>query len=454
MDWQLTVIFVVILALVSLVPSLYRMTIDFAEPGVWFGLFYFFHFGTRGLYDILFKSILLKEPPSVLAGAIHEPLVVAILGLVAFWAGYFGLTRGYETQLDIHPNLPSRWNYTQAVYVGVCCLAVGWAIRVGMMYLQAGGIVAWITAPKNELLYIPGLAYIKLLQRTIPTAGLFILSIVGKKVGDTKYFVFLLPFLVSEIGFRIIIGKRSRLFFFLLMLVALTYMISDRRAKISSKLTLGSSLLLGVLVALFPIISRLRKTGTDQLGAIVRDIPNLLTDFRSLFQVVGRRLHGLDSLALVMNRVPQDVSYTYFSELLLVPVATVPRAVWPGKPLINMGLRFNHMIVPWQADPQRAIAVTMPGMFYWDAGIVGVLIGMAFVGVLWRFLYEYFVRPKGNLTGAFVTAMIFPTFFMPVEQTLVSLFTWHFFKFCIVATIALLVVGNPMDTTSSPETSH
>ena len=439
MELALTSFLLFLLAVITLVPSLYRMTIDFAEPGVWFALFYFAHFGFRGMSYLVFRDELAVQLPSVMFTEIQGPLFIAILGLISFWMGYFGVTRGYQSQLNIRPSLPAEWNYTRAVYVGLGCLLVGWIIRFGMMYLQAGGIIAWITAPKTELLYIPGLAYVKLFQRTIPTAGVLILVIVALKTTTKKYYFIILLAAMAELGFRIILGKRSRFFFFLLMLLIVYYMTSNARRKLSPRLTIVSFGVLTLLLAMFPIISHLRRQGAGELLTILVNIPEMVTDFKDILFTVTARLHGLDSLALVVHNVPSDVQWTSFSELLLIPVGVIPRAVWRGKPPINMGLRFNQEFIP-AADPSRAIAVTMPGMFYWDAGVIGVLFGMVFVGILWRLLYEYFVRPEGNLTGAFVTSTIFPTFFMTVEQTLVSLFTWHFFKFCIVVIIALLVV--------------
>lgn len=438
MVWELTVLLIAILAFVALVPGLYRMTVDFAEPAVWFALFYFAHFGFRAVNHLV-SGDLTNQRPSVPETMIQGPLIVATLGLLTFWIGYLGLTRGYNAKLDIRPRLPPDWNHTRAVYVALGCLIGGWTIRLGMMHLQAGGVFAWIVAPKTELLYIPGLAYVKLLQRTIPTAGVLLLVIVARTVSARKYYALALPFVVSEIGFRIILGKRSRFFFFLLMLLVAYYMTSTDRRKLSPRLTLWSSGLLAMLLAMFPIVSQLRRRGAGELPAIIANTPEMLTEFKDILNVVGARLHGLDSLSLVVHNVPGSVPYTHFSELLLVPVAVIPRAIWVGKPLINMGLRFNHMFVP-SADPSRAIAVTMPGMFFWDAGLLGVLFGMLFVGALWRVFYEYFVRPDQNLIGAFVTTMIFPAFFMPVEQTLVSLFTWHLFKFLLVAGIAVLVL--------------
>jgi hypothetical protein len=68
------------------------------------------------------------------------------------------------------------------------------------------------------------------------------------------------------------------------------------------------------------------------------------------------------------------------------------------------------MVPPGVFGESTSVAITLTGQFYWDLGIVGVLVGMTLVGILWKSLYEYFVRPKGNLSNILVVATMFPSF--------------------------------------------
>lgn len=430
----LILVFLIILTVLSLGPALFRMTQDFAEPGVWFALFYFAHFAVRAVYDIIYGSELLDMSAAEIAPKIPGALVVAIIGLLAFWLGYFGLTHGYQREIDIKPHLPAEWQWQRAIPVALGCLAIGWSVKLLMMYVQAGGIVAWIVMPKSELLYMPGLAYVKLLHRNFAVAGIVILFIAGRTFKTSKYYYLMAPFLLLEISFRFVNGKRQSIFFFLLILLAAYYMTSSQRDKLSPKLTAQSTVLLAGLVTAFPLINRIRYNGLQNIGQTIAQIPSMVTDVEQLFRVVAIRLNGLDSIIILREEVPGEVPYNYFSELGLIPVSVIPRAIWADKPLIRIGLQFNHTFI--HANPERGIVATMPGMFYWDLGIVGVLIGMVFLGVLWRLIYEYFVRPQDNTTTAFVTAMVFPAFFKVAEVTLVSVFTWYLFDLAIVLAVA------------------
>jgi len=148
--------------------------------------------------------------------------------------------------------------------------------------------------------------------------------------------------LVPELGFRFISGSRAQIGFLLLELLIAYYMTSSRRHIESIKLASWSIVILVLLVLLFPMLSAIRFYGNEGISQAI----NLYSDLPTLFKVVGDRFHGLDSLALIINKVPNDVSYTFGSELGLLAVSWIPRTIWPDKPTISLGKFFYQEIVP------------------------------------------------------------------------------------------------------------
>jgi len=142
--------------------------------------------------------------------------------------------------------------------------------------------------------------------------------------------------LVPELGFRFISGSRAQIGFLLLELLIAYYMTSSRRHIESIKLASWSIGILVLLVLLFPMLSAIRFYGNEGISQAI----NLYSDLPTLFKVVGDRFHGLDSLALIINKVPNDVSYTFGSELGLLAVSWIPRTIWPDKPTISLGKFF------------------------------------------------------------------------------------------------------------------
>lgn len=66
-----------------------------------------------------------------------------------------------------------------------------------------------------------------------------------------------------------------------------------------------------------------------------------------------------------------------------------PRFIWKSKPAIAAGgNELGHRLgVLDSADMTTSVGPTLPGDWYMNFGIVGLIVGMAIMGILWRFIY-------------------------------------------------------------------
>ncbi|GAW94023.1 O-antigen polymerase [Calderihabitans maritimus] len=433
----LLITFLSLLVFIPITQRLARHSLDLAEPGIWFALFYFAHFGMRAVYDVKFGSPFLGFGPGAKdLGPVNTALAVSILGLLFFWAGYHHrVGRALARSL---PGLPRRWNNRLVLPVALSCAIFGWGLRLVLIFQQTGNIGAWLVANKDVLMRkASGITYLNILSG-LATVALFVLFVGAMNSHKRRYWLLFSLLLMPELAFRFISGSRSQLVFLLLSLLIAYYMTSERTHKVSVRLMLPGILLGMFFIVLFPILSTIRFQGIDGIGWAFS--APALRNPTTLLRAVGHRLHGLDSLALIVDRVPDQVPHTLGSELGLLAVAWIPRKLWPEKPVISIGEIFREKLVPPGLYGEgTSVSVTLPGEFYWDLGLVGVIIGMMIVGVLWRFLYEYLVQPRGNLSNALFVAVLFPSFVSPVEQTLVSFFTAHLFKFLMLLPVVFIL---------------
>ena len=65
----------------------------------------------------------------------------------------------------------------------------------------------------------------------------------------------------------------------------------------------------------------------------------------------------------------------------------VPRAVWSDKPTMSVGNWYAREALGWGTASEAAL--TLPGDFYLNFGIMGVCVGMFLFGVGLRLAYEY-----------------------------------------------------------------
>lgn len=107
------------------------------------------------------------------------------------------------------------------------------------------------------------------------------------------------------------------------------------------------------------------------------------------------RFMGADSMAVIVAQLRSgDQQYLAGYGLWLVPVALVPRLLWPGKPDIALGMWFTDTY--WRTPSQvmavgsgtQGTAFLLPGDFYMNFGVVGVAAGMFAVGIITSYVYR------------------------------------------------------------------
>ena len=434
---SLTYVLVTGLGFLVFIPLIRRVvnhTFDVAEPCVWFVLFFFAHFGIRAIWDLTFGSPFLEiSPSSQNFGPVNAALGVSILALISYWLGYNNRI-GFVFSRSL-PNLPSKWNTKIILPVALICGVIGWGVRLFLIATQAESIGMWVEAEKDiSLRLTTGMSYFQNLS-ILGMVAVFLLYISGRASSKKRYIFLSILLFVPELGFALMTGKRSKMPFLLLAFLVAYYMTSKRGFKKSKRLFFGTILVLLLLVALFPLTTSLRLRGISGLS----ETTSSMFAPSQLFYRLGSRLHDLDSLALIMKKVPDQTPHTLGMELWVLSVAWIPRQIWPKKPVIVLGKIFYDMVPAGNFPEGTSVSVSLPGQFYWDLGILGVLLGMIFVGTLWRFLHEYLVKPKRNLSNSLIVSMMFSSFFMPLEQTLVSLFTHHFFMLVILLVVVLFV---------------
>jgi hypothetical protein len=108
------------------------------------------------------------------------------------------------------------------------------------------------------------------------------------------------------------------------------------------------------------------------------------------------------ALSVVPDRIPYQHGRVIFEDLVFRPV---PRALWNGKPQIPRD-KLIKAIWPVEAargalNPEFSVLL----YFYWDFGIVGVVLGMAVFGMGARYLYQHFCRRKDLLSSRVIFAL-------------------------------------------------
>ena len=156
-----------------------------------------------------------------------------------------------------------------------------------------------------------------------------------------------------------------------------------------------------------PLVSHMRNSGAIDEKGIVRLLTpgfteqaansmreDYASDPRGYFETwADATLNRMcDPCAAAMAvTLAHDNGFLQGRGLEYVPMAFIPRVLWPGKPLIDRGRDFTTAL-GWAADASQATTSTgqtSAGELYWNFGWPGVLVGMyllgaAISGVWWR----------------------------------------------------------------------
>jgi hypothetical protein len=125
--------------------------------------------------------------------------------------------------------------------------------------------------------------------------------------------------------------------------------------------------------------------------------------------VTSHRLYGYESLALAIRYTPSEIPYLEGATLQNLAAGLVPRVLWPEKPEIGTGYWFS--VNYWGTPPGVPVVpqtITHPGELYIDFGITGIIVGLAILGLWYRFAWEA-TRPRESATAALLYTLILVT---------------------------------------------
>ena len=109
------------------------------------------------------------------------------------------------------------------------------------------------------------------------------------------------------------------------------------------------------------------------------------------------RMTIVTSVAAIISDTGRWVDYKYGETLFLAPIGLfIPRIVWPDKPDISIGREFGHTFrFANPMDDVTEVAPSIVGDFYWNFGVIGVVLGMPLMGAAYRWYFRRYGEGSG-----------------------------------------------------------
>jgi hypothetical protein len=141
---------------------------------------------------------------------------------------------------------------------------------------------------------------------------------------------------------------------------------------------------------------------------IAESLANVVTQPGWIYDpiVSGSDTEMAPALAAALRFIPDQLSYAYGGTILGDLVTRpVPRALWADKPLPPREKLLSTMLLNDYKDGSLNSEFSVLLYFYWDFGVVGVVVGLFAFGIGCRSLYDHLSHNEGSISTQITYAL-------------------------------------------------
>lgn len=390
---------------------------------------------------LAFAVILLSAIPLIVSlSSKKESLLIPLMSLHGV---YYAFTYGFPVLADLLLGaLPPNDNDTRVLFtviIGLVFMNIGFYIFRGLyskpraiqfltgISVKRQIVIAWIMCGLYLLFRIiptlrslPSVGHLDDLLGYLSIGLLFTLMLDGYL--NRKHVAALAAIVLYSIVNKVFSGSLAPAFF-LVVFLGVIYWI--KRRTIPWSFVIAGAI---AVVAFNPVKHQYRAVAwQDELFASMSffDKASLFYEATQVFYQSGvlsslaqdsstiARVSRVSTLETVMEMTPDEVPYWMGSSYRTLLTSFIPRVIWPGKPESKIGQEFGHRYALLHYD-DLTTSYNLPWLpeFYANFGFIGVVFGMFFVGVIFRFIIQKLSAPPGdNLSLILGLAISFSLFY-------------------------------------------
>jgi hypothetical protein len=344
--------------------------------------FYFLFFGMADAIALMFGGASANSL-ALAGGAECAVLVGAACALV----GYLFAARGRRQRLA---QSPKDWPLSRILVVGLLLWTIGSASLVYFQVYVMPEKTSIASARALEMLG-PSLTFVVMFANLVAPVGLLILACGYATARSAFWLLLIVAVIMAQAAIAFVTDIRGQA---LLppLIVIMVLALKDARLP---KTWIVACLVLTPIV--FPILSAYRAEISGERGlSRTQAVNNLSKVVDIVVASVGHARPGEQQQSIFERASIKhnfDVMFAHtgvdrpFQDgrtLLSIPLAFVPRVIWPDKPSVETGRIFNHQFFGGSDDTY--ISPSHFGELYWNFGWPGIVAGMLIIGALLGFI--------------------------------------------------------------------
>jgi oligosaccharide repeat unit polymerase len=324
-----------------------------------------------------------------------------VFGLLGFYIGYFSrLSNVIARKLPYITNT----HVSSMVYLLICYFIIGLISAIFTIKLIGLQIIIHSPIEVARKLNVGG-GYIRLGLSTVSIVlyTLFSLRMFEKRKSIPNSLIWIA--LLTPSVFGVFQGVRGELLRIGGILFVLWCYARYKTPKLRNIIHFIPMIIAAVFIALI-LMNWFRIYGTIDVNLMNRDM---------IYELLWQQLCPFDWAVFVAEQLAQSGNYLFWLPYLYLFIAPIPRAIWPEKPIISLEYLF---VEQFESDLPigSTITLTIPGELHLEMPFIGVLVGMAFLGLVLKVCYEYrnlhFNNWAANMIYSFVYVFTITAFFL------------------------------------------
>lgn len=124
-------------------------------------------------------------------------------------------------------------------------------------------------------------------------------------------------------------------------------------------------------------------------------------------KVIVRQSDLIQNVAMIIYKTPSEIPFAPIEEYLMLPLYPIPRVIWPDKPVFRGGGEFAIEYLEAPITTHSSAHKTPFGDLYMHMGFPGIIIGMFFMGIIYRLLYRALRYRKDMAMTALYLSLLF-----------------------------------------------
>lgn len=377
-----------------------RLT-DIGEPIFFVLVLYVVHFVVRALYLDHYPSeaygAYWGTPPAYSSGTAAQALWYVVAGVTSMIVAYHS-----KFAIRVARRIPRPgWLFNSSLPGWPALGLVGLGLIGQVILFQMG----YGTAATGRITFPAYLNLVQSFASLLPIGvGLYWVSAVSSHrrtavVGGIALFVIYVSFVLAQ-------GWRGALLGLLWMVVLPIHYLRHRLSVRTLGILLAVAMMVTVAI-LIPLMSTYRvelsRSNYSVEGAMRATLAGWSTELPESLRFLFNRMVGLDSIMILVENGERLFGRT----LVYTVLGFIPRILWPAKPDLNLGRLFAVELWAQPVDIQNSMAVMNIGDLLWNFDLLGVFVGMALLGIVYRITYEYLLRSR-TPASVLVYVLLFP----------------------------------------------